>query len=232
MAKLSQEDHVIMRNLIMLLREVSKLSDVNCMTPKNLGICWAPTLFGGGAAGTEVVADLIEGYWHIFHDEPLAPMSPPTPLKKKPLPTVPSDQVRTNTPLRINSAQLSPSSSPKTSHLPQVAVSSPSVTPGKVKRSVSDVVIPLLVPNQPLPALPKVPTSGPVSPRSTQLTGPQGTVGSPVSPRPTPLMGSQGTVATSISPRSRPQDANCAPPPPPQANKPKRHQKATTDVLH
>ncbi len=174
-----------------------------------MGICWAPTLFGGGAAGTEIVADLIDGYWHIFHNEPMAPLSPQP--KKKPLPTLPPTSA--SVPLIKT-----PSTSPQLSHSPRTDTTSTGLaSPGRVKRPLSDIVIPPLIP--PSQSLPPLPVGGKVSPK--------------LSPRPQPDQ--------DISPRSAPNSVNGAsprqqsaqaPPPPPQANKPKRHVKAVTDVTY
>lgn len=201
----------------MLLREVTKFSDKNCMTPRNMGICWAPTLFGGGAAGTDVVADLIEGYWHIFHNEPIAPVSPQ--LKKKPLPTLPPDQVpRRSDSLsasvpHIKTPQLTPSTSPKLTHSPRGDVLPGQTSPGRVKRPLSDVVIPPLIPpSQPLPPLPVKASPNALSPR------PEHAIMSP--------------HASSAQTPTSPRPVNAAPLPPPQANKPKRHVKAVTDVAN
>ncbi len=210
MSKLSQEDQKILSNLVMLLREVSKFSTKNCMTPRNLGICWAPTLFGGGAAGTEVVADLIDGYWHVFHNESTAPISPQ--LKKKPLPSLPSEPVQRRSEDRaahLASPQSTPTS-PKLTLSPRSTVVVTS--PGRVKRPLTEVVIPPFIPpSQPLPPLP-VKASPSASPRPNQT-------------------GTPNALNGAVSPRPRLQSSD-APPSPPRATKPKRHVKAATDVTN
>jgi hypothetical protein len=219
-SKLSQGNQSILSNLVMLLREVAKFSDKNCMTPRNMGICWAPTLFGGGAAGTEVVADLIEGYWHIFHNEPIAPVSPQP--KKKPLPTLPPDQMQRRSDIissaslpHLKAPQLTPSTSPKLSHSPRGDSVPGQTSPGRVKRPLSDIVIPpFSPPSQPLPPLPVKSSPNALSPRPDQpVTSPRAVPNSMTAASPRPLSGG-------------------APLPPPQANKPKRHVKAVTDVAN
>jgi len=196
-----------MSNLVMLLREVSKFSDKNCMTPRNLGICWAPTLFGGGAAGTEVVADLIDGYWFVFRNETTPQIS--SQLKKKPLPSLPAEQARHRS--EGSSPQLTPPISPKLALSPR-NTSAVVTSPGRVKRPISEVIIPPFIPpSQPLPPLP-IKTAPSLSPQPNRTVTPDSLNGTG-------------------SPRQRPLSSE-PPPSPPRATKPKRHVKAVTDVTN
>eukprot|EP01118_Nematostelium_gracile_P016664 TRINITY_DN6959_c0_g1_i2.p1 TRINITY_DN6959_c0_g1~~TRINITY_DN6959_c0_g1_i2.p1 ORF type:complete len:194 (-),score=62.58 TRINITY_DN6959_c0_g1_i2:2-583(-) len=66
LAQMNKDQFETVRILLRHLSNISVNSGENLMTPPNLAICWAPTLFRGGASVFGIVVNLINGYDNIF----------------------------------------------------------------------------------------------------------------------------------------------------------------------